>query len=192
MWYTTLTKTSHNKDFALALKRCKTYCDKADEVVDKGMGIYLWGASGVGKTHITACMANDLIKNHRKEVLFTNFYQISKAIRDTYNGGGTETENSIINKIADVEVLFLDDLGTESLSKNDGNNFMQDKIFEIINARYNNNKSTIFTSNYSIGELTAQRGFMEKTIDRILEMSTAIIYISGNSYRHNKRNEVIF
>jgi DNA replication protein DnaC len=136
-------------------------------------------------------MANELMEKEYT-VLFTNFFEILKAIRGTYNSKSSETDDSIINNIADVDFLFIDDLGTESLSKNDGDNFTQDKIFEIINKRYNKKKPTIFSSNYPIRDLVASRNFMDKTVDRINEMSSAVIEIKGESYRTKKvMNEAI-
>lgn len=179
-----------NETFAKAFVRCKKYCEISHEVVSNGYGIYLWGDSGVGKTLLTACMANELM-NKEYTVLFTNFFEILKAIRSTFSNNSTVTDDSIMNDIANVDFLFIDDLGTESLSKNDGDNFTQDKIFEIINKRYNKQKPTIFSSNYPIKDLVTSRNFMDKTVDRIYEMSSAIIKIEGGSYRTKHRNTEI-
>lgn len=174
-----------NDSFINAYNRCKKYCDVSREVFNKGYGIYLWGNSGTGKTLLTSCMANELMEKEYT-VLFTNFFEILKAIRNTYNNKTTETDESIINNIAEVDFLFIDDLGTESLSKNSGDNFTQDKIFEIINKRYNKQKPTIFSSNYPIKDLVATRNFMDKTVDRINEMSSLVLKIEGESYRIKK------
>jgi DNA replication protein DnaC len=174
-----------NKSFKIAFDRCKKYCEVAEEVLKKGYGIYLYGNSGTGKTLLTSCMANELMEKEYT-VLFTNFFEILKAIRNTYNNSSTETDDSIINSITEVDFLFIDDLGTESLSKNDGDNFTQDKIFEIINKRYNKQKPTIFSSNYHIRELVGSRNFMDKTVDRINEMSSLGLKIEGESYRTKK------
>lgn len=180
-----------NPSFKVAYERCKKFCEIADEVLQKGYGIYLYGPSGTGKTVLTSCMANELIENEYT-VLFTNFFEILKAIRSTFNKNTNETDDSVIDSIADVDVLFIDDLGTESLSKNDGDNFTQDKIFEIINKRYNKKKSTIFSSNYTIKELIADRNFMDKTVDRINGMSSLVLEIKGESYRAKEvMNEVL-
>lgn len=184
------TETGHNSSFDTALARCKRYCDIAQEALDKGYGIYIYGTKGTGKTHITACMAHELISQY-KQVLFTNFFEIGKSIKSTFNGKGNETD--LINKIADVDFLFIDDLGTERVVATNGEDlWLQEKIFEVINKRYNNLKPTIFTSNYSLQELIADRGLMDKTVDRIAEMSTAILHIEGDSYRLKGRKNDLF
>lgn len=182
------TKTGNHRTFDEAFRRCKNYCEVSNKVLEEGYGIYIFGDSGVGKTHLTACMVNELTRQ-RKHVLFTNFFEISQIIRGTFKT--SESELNMIERIANVDFLFLDDLGTERVTKNGEDTWMQEKIFEVLNKRYNNKKPTIFTSNYSLEELVNDRGLMEKTVDRILEMSTLILNVKGESHRINSRNEII-
>lgn len=183
------TETGDNPMFDKAFKRCKNYCEVSSKVLEGGYGIYMFGASGTGKTHLTACMVNELVKQ-RRPTLFTNFFEISQIIRGTFNSR-KYTEVEMIEKISTIDFLFIDDLGTEKVTRNGEDNWLQEKIFEILNKRYNNKKPTIFTSNYSLEELINNRGLMEKTVDRILEMSSLILKIEGESYRIKKRNENI-
>lgn len=185
----TNTETGHNATFDNAYIRCKRYCEVADKVLADGLGIYLYGDKGTGKTHLTACMANNLIRQ-RKQVLFTNFAEIAKAIKGTFNSLH-ESEGSYINRIATIDFLFIDDLGTERVQATNGADlWLQEKIFDVLNKRYNNHKPTIFTSNHSIAELISERGIMSKTVDRIAEMSSAVLKIEGESYRLKARAAV--
>lgn len=186
------TKTGENIMFDKAFKRCKNYCEVSSKVLEEGYGIYIYGDSGTGKTHLTACMVNELVKQQRP-VLFTNFFEISQIIRSTFNKNSKTSEIDMIEKIANIDFLFIDDLGTEKVTKNGEDNWLQEKIFEILNKRYNNKKPTIFTSNYSLEELVNNRGIMEKSVDRILEMSTLILKIEGTSHRiKNRQTELPF
>ena len=185
------TVTGKEKTFDAAFKRCKNYCEVSSKVLEKGYGMYIYGNSGTGKTHLTACMVNELIKQQRP-TLFTNFFEISQIIRGTFKSS-VDSEVNMIERIANIDFLFIDDLGTEKVTKNGEDNWLQEKIFEILNKRYNNKKPTIFTSNYSLEELVNNRGLMEKTVDRILEMSTAILKIEGESHRiKNRPNDIPF
>ena len=179
------TETGHNPDFDAAFIRCKRYCEVADRVLRDGLGIYIYGGKGTGKTHLTACMANELIKKY-KQVLFTNFLEVAKAIRSTF-GKQTETEEGYIKRLANIDFLFLDDLGTERFQTQNGELWLQEKVFDVLNKRYNMRRPTIFTSNYSLQELISERGIMDKTVDRIAEMSNAILQINGESYRTKAR-----
>lgn len=185
------TTTGENDMFDTAFKRCRNYCEVSSNVLENGYGIYIYGDSGTGKTHLTACMVNELIKQ-RRPVLFTNFFEISQIIRGTFNNS-KYSEIDMIDKISNIDFLFIDDLGTEKVTKNGEDNWLQEKIFEILNKRYNNKKPTVFTSNYSLEELINTRGLMEKTVDRILEMSSLILKIEGESHRiKNRINEIPF
>lgn len=182
------TETGHNATFDAAFLRCKKYCKVADKVLSDGLGIYLYGDKGTGKTHLTACMANYLIRG-RKQVLFTNFAEISKLLRATF-GNRTESEAAYIERLATIDFLFIDDLGTERVQTKDGDLWLQEKVFDVLNKRYNNRKPTIFTSNYSIPELISERGIAERTVDRIAEMSSAVLKVEGSSYRMKARAAV--
>ena len=179
---TTFDKTDLDRptDFLKAFQRCQKYCQIADQALENGYGMYIYGDSGTGKTHLTACMCNELMAQMR-QCLFTNFFEISKLIKATWNGNADAA--TVINRICDVDFLFLDDLGTEKLTNNGEDNWLQGQVFDIINKRYNNKKPTIFSSNYSMNQLITDRGMMEKTVDRIGEMSTAMIKLTGESYR---------
>ena len=183
------TELIENDTFTKAYNRCKKYCEITDKALAEGYGIYLFGDSGTGKTHLTACMCNELI-NQYQECLFTNFFEISRLIKSTWNKN-TNAEN-IIKKICEVDFLFIDDLGTEKLQRNGEDNWLQEQVFDIINKRYNNRKPTIFSSNYSLNELINDRGMMQKTVDRIAEMSTAIMKLTGSSYRLKSKPKAPF
>lgn len=182
-----------NPSFDAAFSRCLKYCEIYPQVLEKGMGIYLFGDKGTGKTHLTACMANELLKNC-VPVLFTNLFEISKAIKSTFKKDSSVTEKSLFDRFLQVDFLFFDDLGTEIFSKNSDDTWLQGLLFELINGRYNGNKPTIFSSNYSLNELVNQRGIAERTVDRIAEMTNnAVMKITGESRRKiNNKGEMPF
>lgn len=185
-------KTGINASFDMAFNRCKKYCELYATTVKNGYGIYLFGDKGVGKTHITACMANFLLSK-QIPVLFTNLFEISKAVKSTFNRESSRTEQALIDKFSNIEVLFFDDLGTEIFTKSSGETWLQGLLFDLINKRYNNQKSTIFSSNYSLNSLVNERGMMEKTVDRISEMTSgAVMKITGSSLRGKTKSEVLF
>ena len=186
---TTFDNTDLNRpeDFQRAFQRCRKFCQIPDVALENGYGMYIYGESGTGKTHLTACMCNELVSQYR-QCLFTNFFEIAKLIQSTWNGN-TDSPN-VIKRICEVDFLFIDDLGTEALTKNGEDNWLQGQVFDVINKRYNDKKPTIFSSNYSMNELISQRGMMKKTVDRIGEMSTAMIKLQGESYRRKPKGGV--
>lgn len=181
-----------NPSFDTAFNRCKKYCELYEETVKSGYGIYLFGDKGVGKTHLTACMANYLISKC-VPVLFTNLFEISKAVKSTFNRDSSQSEQILIDKFSNIDVLFFDDLRTEVFSKNSGDTWLQGLLFDLINKRYNCKKATIFSSNHSLNLLINERGIMEKTVDRISEMTSgAVMKILGKSLRSESTNKILF
>lgn len=181
----------YNVEYEVVFNRCNKYCEVADQVLNRGIGIYLSGSKGVGKSHLTACMANKLMENYYS-VLFTNFAEISKSIRSTFNKKG-KTELEFMDKLGSIDFLFIDDFGTELLTKNEQDLWLQEKVFDIVNKRYNNNKPIIFTSNYTLGQMVNSRGLADKTADRIMEMCETM-KLDGDSYRMKikKQSKPIF
>lgn len=155
-------------------------------MLDQGIGIYMYGPKGTGKTHLTACIANELMSKYYS-VLYTNFTEISKTIRGSF-GSRNESEAAFMNKLANIDFLFIDDFGTELVTKDGEDLWLQEKIFEVINKRYNNNKPIIFTSNYSLVEMIKDRGLAEKTVDRISEMCETM-KLEGKSYRLKAKSQ---
>ena len=74
------TETGGNPLFDKAFNFCKSYAENWRAVLSENRGIYLFGTAGVGKTHLTVCIANHLLKN-AVSVLFTNLFEISNAIK---------------------------------------------------------------------------------------------------------------
>ncbi len=162
------------------------YCEKCNDVVMKNnLGLYIYGPTGTGKTEIMACMANELMRKHLKTCLFTSLRELSKQIRATFSSR-KKTELDIFRAIDSVDFMFIDDIGYEVLQNNKEDNWLQEKVYDIINTRYNANKPTIFCSNYSLLELCESRGMQRATMERIAEMGSTVLLMKGESYRKRK------
>lgn len=166
------TETSHSADFKGIYDRCKRYCEIAEDILVNGIGIYLYGTNGTGKSRLTACMGNELMSNGYT-VLYTNFTEIARQILK-----GDE----ILNQLSKVDFLFIDDFGTERVTKGNDDLWLQEAVFDVINKRYIDRKPIIFTANYSLKELIEDRGMAKRSVDRIMEMCE-IMKLNGESYR---------
>lgn len=176
----------HSANFKVVYDRFRKYSEVADEVLNRGIGIYLYGNKGAGKTHLTAALANALMEGLHG-VVFTNFAEISEKIRSTF-GTGRDSERAFMDKLAEIDFLFIDDFGTELLTKGEQDRWLQEKVFEVVNKRYNNKKPIIFTSNYSLLEMIDKRGLSDKTADRIFEVCE-LMKLEGESYRAKAKNK---
>jgi DNA replication protein DnaC len=145
-----------------AYEASKRYCSVADQSLDKGWGLYLYGDTGRGKTTIVSAMINDLVSQG-----FSCYIDNITNIKDMIF-----KDKSVVYKLRKVDFLFLDDFGTEVYLKgNETDTWINEKVYEIVNSRYERMKPIVFTSNLSPGDLV-NKGLLHKTADRISGMST--------------------
>ncbi len=93
-------------------------------------GLLFMGPSGVGKT-----------RGHAG--LFCDYRELLKEIQASYNPASESTEMKILEPIRTVEILVLDDFGASKPS-----DWVRDIVGIVLNARYNENRTTIITTNY--------------------------------------------
>ncbi|HPB82238.1 MAG TPA: ATP-binding protein [Spirochaetota bacterium] len=146
---------------------------------DVKKGLYLWGNPGTGKTLLSTIILTELIIRHAVEGRFVkisrNFFN---RLRATFAEGSETygTSSAIEREFAEVDVLVIDDFGTQRDST-----WEQETLYNLVDARYEAEKFTIFTSNNS--PLTALKDISGgRVLSRIKEMCR-IMEISGPDYR---------
>ena len=98
------------------------------------------------------------------------------------------SESEFLNKINEVDFLFIDDLGKEFLAREVGQNsakWLEEKVFDVINKRYNSKLPIIFSGNYSIQELGTVLDLDRSILERINEISARCLYLTGQNFRKN-------
>jgi DNA replication protein DnaC len=105
-------------------------------------GLLLMGPSGVGKTHLAVAALKELIRRGHGG-LFCDYRELLKEIQASYNPASESTEMRILEPIRNVEILVLDDLGASKPS-----DWVRDIVGIVLNARYNENRTTVITTNY--------------------------------------------
>ncbi|MCL1802218.1 MAG: ATP-binding protein [Eubacteriaceae bacterium] len=172
-----------NPDIDEASKRLAKYADISTTAYEKGLGAYLYGDVGVGKTYLMGCTANALM-DRLQPVIFTSFIELSRKVRSTFSASSAEySEDDLMRQIANVDFLFLDDIGSEAHSA-----WQQQLIFEVLDSRARHQMPTLFSSNYAIPEL-AKHGFEERSVDRIMMLSTVVMHLRGSNLRMKQRQE---
>ena len=103
-------ETSENRQ---ALARVRKYAEEFSR--DSG-GLFLTGPVGTGKTHMAACLVNELIGREIR-VLFGNVLDLLGRLRRSYDEDAQEEEWRILDELATVPLLVIDDLGKEKVSE---------------------------------------------------------------------------
>lgn len=109
-------------------------------------GLLFVGSVGVGKTHLSVGIMKELIREKGIHCLFCDYRELLKSIQNSYNPQVQATEMEILRPVFDAEVLVLDELGAVRSTE-----WVFDTVNYVLNSRYNDNKTTIITTNFPDG-----------------------------------------
>ena len=137
---------------------CKAYVSDFDRRYEN---LLFYGDVGVGKTFLTNCIANELLKQGHSVIYFTAFQLFDTLAKYAFRSGEVSEDIGRVHEdIFDCDLLIIDDLGTEM-----ANTFVLSQLFLIINERDNRSKATIISTNLSIEEISER--YSERTFSRI-------------------------
>lgn len=146
-------------------------------------GLLLTGPVGVGKTHLAVSILKGLTERGFK-CLFYEFGSLLKEIQDSYNSNTRTSELAVLSPVLNTDVLVLDELGASKPT-----DWVRDTMAHIINTRYNEQKLTIFTTNYPDERKNDREETLEDRIgvrlrSRLFEMCKTV-ELSGPDYRRS-------
>ena len=101
--------------------------------------LVLTGPSGSGKTHLAAAVANRCIER-QQTTYFIVAADLLDHLRAAYSPENPDTYDELFSQVRDVPVLALDDLNTQTATP-----WAQEKLFQIINHRFNAQLPTVIT-----------------------------------------------
>lgn len=144
--------------------------------------IILCGQTGVGKTHLIQAVGHELIEKNYTVLFDTSSNIFNKLMEYRFNYK-MDKYNELVNYLNDVDLLILDDLGTESL-----NEPKKEEMFLLFNSRLSQNKPILASSNYDIQGLKAR--YDDRIASRIVERCR-FIGVLGKDYRVEKSRSAI-
>lgn len=170
-------------------------CRFVEEYPLDNTGLLLIGSIGVGKTHLAVGIIRQLILDKSAVCLFYDYRELLKQIQNSYNDSVKATELDVLRPVFDTEVLVLDELGAVKPTE-----WVWDTVSLILNSRYNDNRTTIITTNFDdrpAGMVAGPRGAArEETLgDRIGERMRSrlhemcrIVKMEGQDFRQTLRS----
>lgn len=103
--------------------------------------LLLVGPNGCGKTHLAAAIANQCLESGAV-VLFATVPDLLDHLRAAFAPDSNEIYDQLFARMREAEVLVLDDLGTQQSSP-----WANEKLFQLLNYRYNSGFPTVITAN---------------------------------------------
>lgn len=115
--------------------------------------LFIYGSSGLGKTHLMHAIGNYIVQNSNKKVLYVtceqfrdDFIGISRRMEE--NGNNFDYVDYFKNKYRNIDVLMIDDI--QFLG---GATSTQQEFFHTFNTLYSDNKQIVITSDRSPDDL---------------------------------------
>jgi DNA replication protein DnaC len=107
------------------------------------------GFNGCGKTHLAAAIANYRLKEGNP-VKFVVVPDLLDHLRSTFSPESPVSYDQLFEEVKNAPLLILDDLGKQSTTP-----WAEEKLYQIINHRYNYQLPTVFTTNCSLDEISS-------------------------------------
>jgi DNA replication protein DnaC len=139
-----------------------------EEWKTRDRGLMFVGPVGVGKTHLSVAILKTLIEDWGVRGLFCDFSDLLERIQATFSRTNPDSADDVLAPYRDAELLVLDELGARRPT-----DWVRDVLYGLINTRYNRQRLTIVTSNYS--DAPVRQG-EEKLEDRIGTMVRSRLY----------------
>lgn len=142
--------------------------------------LLLTGQTGLGKTFLCNCIAKELLDSGYTVLYFTapqlfKLFEESRFHREDMQ----DESKDILSTLFDVDLLIIDDLGTESIST-----ITISDLFNVVNSRYLNQTSTIISTNLTFGQM--QERYSERVVSRIIGQYTLLKFF-GEDIRKLKK-----
>ena len=132
------------RDYNESLKRAKARAIKLAEAFPAAdRGLFLEGSPGVGKTHLAVAVLRHVVGATSARALFYDTRELLRVIRQTYDPVARTSESDVLRPVMETDLLVLDDLGAEKTSE-----WVEETLNLIVNHRYSERLTTVFTSNY--------------------------------------------
>lgn len=127
--------------------------DFLEEAVKSKRGLFLHGSEGTGKTVFMCSLLKRLSLEKGMECRFVSSIGMVMRLQDSFRLDigkvvHGDTALDLMNDLAKVQCLYIDDMGTEKLT-----DFVKQAFYYVINEREQNNLKTLITSNYSLKKL---------------------------------------
>lgn len=138
--------------------------------------LVLMGVNGCGKTHLAAAIANHL-RTEGKQVLFIMVPELLDHLRSAFSPESRVHYDELFERVKKAPTLILDDFGEQSATP-----WAQEKLYQLINYRYNAKLATVITTCLSLDEIESR--ISSRMVDPTISL---VLNINAPDYRGDIR-----
>ncbi len=139
----------------------RRFCERIDEQLDAGRGLWFMGPVGTGKTTLAMLVSKTALEAGRTVAIYS-LPRLLNEIRDTYRA--ERSHIALLDRLRAVDLLHVDDVGAER-----SNDWVLEELYSIVNARYEEQRSMVITTNILDREALCEQ-IHERTVSRLTEM----------------------
>lgn len=144
--------------------------------LQNGRGLIITGTVGVGKTHLSAAIINEVITvDNQVTAIYTTARDLIRHIRSAWKNPEID-ESDLIDHYASTSMLVIDELGVQFGSESE-----MIQMFEVLDKRYGEQLPTVLISNLGVDELVKLLG--DRVIDRLREDGGVLLQMNWKSNR---------
>lgn len=126
-------------------KTCLNFANRFDTSFEN---LLFTGPTGLGKTFLSSCIAKELLDKGKTVFYQTAFHVFNILEEYKFNKDKTAEAKEKVDLLFDVDLLIIDDLGTEFI-----NSYTSSEFFNILNTRLLEKKKTLISTNLGMNEL---------------------------------------
>jgi DNA replication protein DnaC len=144
----------------------RRFVRKLDDRLADGAGLWFQGGPGTGKTTLAMLVSQAALEAGRTVAIYS-LPRLLAEIRETFDDDRQGAYTDLLDRLAAVDLLHLDDVGAEKTSP-----WVLEQLYALINARYEDERSVLITTNLTHEELAGQIG--ARTVSRLEQMCEVV------------------
>ncbi|HEX4363172.1 MAG TPA: ATP-binding protein [Solirubrobacteraceae bacterium] len=142
----------------------RSFVNRIDDNLDAGRGLWFYGPAGTGKTTLAMLVSRYALEAGRSVAIYS-LPRLLAEIRTTFDDDGRGMSYlELLTRLTAVDLLQIDDVGAEKTS-----DWVLEQLYAIVNARYEDERSIVVTTNLLTPEELAQQ-IHTRTVSRLTEM----------------------
>lgn len=156
------------------------YTNSLERHIDNGMGLYLHGKTGLGKTHLAVATLREAVTKHELSGLFLSYDVYVEMVHDSRNNDGELPEMygdpNLLKYLRRVyDIVVIDNLNADRLT-----DYMAKTVSNLIESRYDMKLPTIFTTEINPDKLPS---IYSQRMYSIIKESCYLLGLTGTDYR---------